>query len=347
MSATKPLVLLTGPNGFVGVHVLDALLKNNFRVRGAVRSLRKATYLENKYAQASSRGDLTFVAVPDIQAPGALDEAASGVDYICHVASPYFTTTNDPIKELVEPAVNGTRNVMSSAIKTKSLKRMTIVSSFASVVDLSKNPRGGYTYTAEDWDPVTMEDAARDGFMGYHASKTFAERAAWNMWEEAKERGEIDFDLNTFCPPMIYGPILQEVDATKGVDGLNTSIKRLVTSIQGEDPAYKPKVATPGLPAWVDVRDVAEAHVKSLTVLKKGVSERFLLCGGVDYFEDGLAGLRARGEKGLGERGAHVVQGKHFSIDRSKAENMLKLEFTPFQKTVEDSWESVKQLGLI
>jgi len=167
MSAMKPLVLLIGPNGFVGAHVLDLLLKNNYRVRGTVRSLSKATYFQNKYPEASSSGCLTFVAVPDIQAPGSLDEAANGVDYICHVASPYFTSSNDPIRELVEPAVNGTRNVVSSALKSKTLKRMTIMSSFASVVDLSKNPRGGYTYTAEDWDPVTPEEAAKDGFTGY------------------------------------------------------------------------------------------------------------------------------------------------------------------------------------
>jgi len=346
MASTKPLVLLTGPNGFVGAHVLDILLKSNYRVRGTVRSLSKATYLQNKHAWAVADGSLTFTAVPDIQAPGALDEAAEGVDYICHVASPYFTASIDPIKELVEPAVNGTRNVVSSAIKAKGLKRLTIMSSFASVVDLSKNPRGGYTYTAEDWDPLTMEQAAQNGVLGYHASKTFAERAAWEMWKEAKGKGEIGWDLVTFCPPMIYGPPVHEIHPELGVAGLNTSIKRLVTSIQGEDPDFKPKVATPGLPAWVDVRDVAQAHLRGLA-LDKGISERFLLCGGVDYFEDGLAGLRARGEKGLGEEGARCDPTKHFSIDRSKAEEILKLEFTPFQKTVEDSWEAVKQLGLL
>ncbi|OQV11263.1 hypothetical protein CLAIMM_15124 [Cladophialophora immunda] len=39
MPVTKPLVLLTGLNGFVGARVLDLLLKNNYRVR--VKRLRK------------------------------------------------------------------------------------------------------------------------------------------------------------------------------------------------------------------------------------------------------------------------------------------------------------------
>ena len=347
MSTTKPLVLLTGPNGFVGGHVLAMLLRNDYRIRGTLRSLSKATYLQRRYPEATTSGDLTFVEVPDIQAPGALDEAVKGVDYICHVASPYFTSSTHPIKELVEPAVNGTRNVVSSALGSKTLKKMTIMSSFASVVDLSKNPRAGYTYTSDDWDPVTMDEAKKDGYMGYHASKTFAERAAWEMWREAKEKGEISWDLVTFAPPMVYGPPIQEVDVTKGVEGLNTSIKRLVSSVQGRDPNFAPKVATPGLPAWVDVRDVAEAHLRSLAVLPAGVSERFLLCGGVDYFEDGLAGLRAKGEIGLGEEGAKCDRAKHFGLERSKAEKMLGLEFHAFQTTMEDTWEEVKRLGLL
>jgi nucleoside-diphosphate-sugar epimerase len=90
---------------------------------------------------------------------------------------------------------------VSSALKATTLKRLTIVSSFASVVDLTKNPRAGYTYTDKDWDPVTLEKGQEDGGWGYYASKTFAERAAWEMWKEAKPA----WDLVTFCPPMIYG----------------------------------------------------------------------------------------------------------------------------------------------
>jgi hypothetical protein len=81
--------------------------------------------------------------------------------------------------------------------------------------------------------------------------------------------------------------------------------------------------------------------------LPQGTSERFLLCEGVDYFEDGIQGLRARGEKGLGEVGARCDQSKHFAIDRSKAEKMLKIlkiSFIPFERTVEDTWESMKSL---
>ena len=142
------------------------------------------------------------------------------------------------------------------------------------------------------------------------------------------------------------GPPIHEVDREKGVNGLNTSVKRLATSIMGKDPAFAPKVATPGLPAWVDVRNIADAHAKALQ-LPQGTGERFLLCGGVDYFEDGIQGLRARGEKGLGEVGARCDTSKHFAIDSSKAEKTLEISFIPFERTVEDTWESIKSLGFV
>lgn len=223
---------------------------------------------------------------------------------------------------------------------------MVVLSSFASVIDLSKDTRPSYTYTAKDWNPVTQEQAARDGFSGYFASKTFAERAAWEMWNEAKAKGETTWDLVTLCPPMIYGPPYHEVNKDLGVEGLNTSLKDLITGLQGHNPAFKPHVATPGLPAWVDVRDVAEAHVSALA-LEQGIAERFLICAGVDYLEDGLTGLRGRGEEGLGEEGARCDRAKHFRLDRGTAERALNLRFKSFEKTVEDSWEEVKRLGLL
>jgi nucleoside-diphosphate-sugar epimerase len=340
-TSTKPLVLITGATGFVGAHVFAALLPS-YRVKATIRSTSKGDFLTKKYPSQAS--DISFAVIPDLQASGALDSAVQDVDYIIHLASPYFTSTNDPIRELVEPAVNGTKNVITSALKAPNLKKMVVLSSFASVVDLSKNPRPGYTYTDKDWDPVTPAQAAENGMMGYHASKTFAERAAWDLWRPARERGEIAWDLCTLCPPMIYGPPIHEVHVSKGIEGLNTSVQRLVLGLQGKDPAFAPKVSTPGLPHWIDVRDVAKACLGALA-LEEGVAERFLLCSSVKYYEDGLAGLRATGTKGLGEVGQKCDPNNHFGIDVTKAVTLLGLEFVPFEKTVEDVWERMTSLG--
>jgi nucleoside-diphosphate-sugar epimerase len=342
--SSKPLVLVTGPNGFVGTHVFSALLNAGYGVKGTVRSPSKSKYLEERFS--AFRSDFSFITVPDLQAEHALDEAVQDVDYICHVASPYFTNVKDVVKELLEPAVNGTRNVLASAVKAPKLKRVIVLSSFAAVNNLKLAPRPGYAYTEKDWNPVTEAEAVANGMVGYSASKTFAEKAAWDLWKEAKDAGEITWDLVTLNPPMIYGPPLHEVDVSKGIAGLNTSTSRLLSGITGTDPNFAPKVSTPGLPHWVDVRDVAKAHVKALS-LDAGVSSRFILFSSAEYYEDGLTNLRTEHVTGLGEEGARIDTSKVFTLDASKAKKELGIEFISFEKTLSDVIAWAKEEGLI
>lgn len=358
MSTSKPLVLLTGATGFVGAHVLESLLKSSlYNIVAPVRSPQRSNHLHEKYASELSSGQVTLVAIPDLAAPHALDDTFKRfpISYVVHLASPYFTTTNDPIKELVQPAIEATHNVMLSALNygPSSLKKMTLLSSFASVVDLSKNPRPGYVYTSADWDPITEKQAAENGVLGYHASKTFAEREAWKLHDSGSDKDSkvaAAFDLVTLCPPMIYGPpIHYSLDHLPqgGLEGLNTSTARLIASITGKDPNFAPKVATPGLPAWIDVRDVAKAILASLS-LPAGHNDRVLLCGGVDYYEDGMGQLRSRDLKNLGEPGRRVNPEDHFRLDTSKMRDLLGLQQTvPFNKTVEDTYDAVQELGLL
>ncbi len=117
----KPLVLLTGPNGFVGAHVLDRLLGEGYRVRGTVRSHSKAHFFEKKYADHLS--DLEFVVVPDIQAPDALDVAMTDVDYVCHVASPYVSIVS-PFAFTAALTVLSLHRPMTQSKSSSSLRSM-------------------------------------------------------------------------------------------------------------------------------------------------------------------------------------------------------------------------------
>ncbi|TID24802.1 putative oxidoreductase [Venturia nashicola] len=344
--ATKPLVLLTGATGFVGAHILSQLLDSDLAVLAPVRSESKTTFLKSKYPAHISSGSLTFIAIPDLSAPGALGTVLQGknVEYIIHVASPFFVSAKDSIKELVEPAVEATKNILNAAIEHgQALKKVIILSSFAAVQNPFDEPRAGYIYTDKDWNPITPDQASTNGVLGYMASKTFAERAAWETFDDVKKmgKGAISWDLITFCPPMIYGPPLHEIDLTKGIGGLNTSLKFLLESVTAPG-----RVGTPFLPHWVDVRDVALAHAKAIS-LPKGTGGRFLLCEGPKYYEDGLAGLRKRGAKGLGEEGEKCDAGKWFCLDSSKAREVLGLEWRWFEACTEDVWAWGESAGLV
>jgi uncharacterized protein YbjT (DUF2867 family) len=88
------LILVTGANGYIAVHLVRELLEKGYRVRGTVRAESKATHLRKTFA---SYGDkLELVIVDDITKEGAFDEAVKGVDAVEHTASPFHTRFDDP-----------------------------------------------------------------------------------------------------------------------------------------------------------------------------------------------------------------------------------------------------------
>lgn len=78
-------VLVTGATGFIGAHIVDALLARGLRVRGATRSLEKGDAMIKTRLQY--REKLEFVQIDDFEHPGGLVEAVRGVDGVIHAAS--------------------------------------------------------------------------------------------------------------------------------------------------------------------------------------------------------------------------------------------------------------------
>jgi nucleoside-diphosphate-sugar epimerase len=151
-------------------------------------------------------------------------------------------------KELYQPAVNGTRSILT-AIKeyNPAIKRVVVTSSCAAVVDFSQHLRPGYVYTEADWNPVNKQvvDETNNPRGAYQLSKKLAEQAAWDFIEQEKP----NFSVTTLCPPMIYGPLLAE--DLKSMDQLNTSSTDVYRFINGSQKDVPPT----GLPSYVDVRD--------------------------------------------------------------------------------------------
>ncbi|KAJ7731808.1 NAD-P-binding protein [Mycena maculata] len=268
-------VLVSGANGYIAVWVVRTLLEHGFSVRGAVRSADKGKHLDKLFAPYGDRFER--ITVPDITQDGAFDEAVKGVDAIEHTASPFHMKADDPA-ELLDPAVKGTVGILESARKFgTSVKRVVVTSSTAAVINSSPEPQVLSELNWNDHDVKEVEEKGRAAAPGvkYRASKSLAERAAWDFAK--KYQGEIGWDLSVLNPPWVFGPTIHEVSTP---DGLNASAHLMYEALT------KPGVAAgAGGACWVDVRDLALAHVRALQKEAAG-AERIIVSAGPFSWQD-------------------------------------------------------------
>ncbi|KAK3360410.1 hypothetical protein B0T25DRAFT_496281 [Lasiosphaeria hispida] len=324
MSSPPTHILLTGATGFIGAHILDALLTHtNLPIRIAVRSPAKGAALLSARPQHTAR--LSTITIPDFSSP-TLDltpALAGGIDGVIHVASPVTYAITDNEAELIQPAIRGVEAVLAAAAAAGGVKRVVLTSSFAAVLDIS---RSGGEYTAADWNPITYaEGVAGSPVEAYRASKKFAERAAW----EFVGRGGAGFDLVAIAPPMVFGPVVHPVGSVRE---LNDSAAVLWRAAEGREALPVARVAF-----WVDVRDLAEAHVQALLRPEAG-GKRYLVAA-PERFNYALAATIVGEEfefaKGRVVEGS-LVPDQSKSIDGRTAARELGISYRGFRESVVD-----------
>jgi dihydroflavonol-4-reductase len=240
---TKP-VLLTGATGYLGGQVAKRLLEEGLKVHAPVRDpddRNKTKYLDE--IADKSPGSIRYFKA-DLLANGSYDAAMEGCELVIHTASPFTIATKNPQKDLIEPAVRGTENVMKSVQKIESVKRVVLTSSCAAIYGDAKDvvdDHGG-TITEEQWNTTSSLK-----HNPYSYSKTLAEKKAWEM-----AGGHDRFDLVVINPSLILGP------------GLNPNATSETFKIMKQfgDGSMKMGAADIHI-GMVDVRDVAEAHFRA------------------------------------------------------------------------------------
>jgi len=300
--------------------------------RRTVRSVDKAKAVQERYLQL---GDKFDTAVVEDLVTGDLTEALQGINAVIHVASPFTSKVQDPKKDMLDPSIEGTLNVVRATQKA-GIRRIIITSSFVAVFDLAL---GGawrdYTYTANDWNPATYDEAVKGdkpGMWVYCASKTLAEKAAFDY---AKQHPELQ--ITSINPPMIFGPPEQAVSSTTS---LNTSSNMIYELISGKNKELPPQ----GLPLFVDVRDVAKAHVLALKN-DSVIGKRVLLSGGpytlyntVKFIAEQRPELKPR----LPSLENATPETRLISrIDTSVAEKDLGLSFISYEKCLFDTIDAL------
>jgi nucleoside-diphosphate-sugar epimerase len=240
---SKP-VMITGATGYVAGWIVKKLLDSGFTVHAAVRdpnNVEKLKYL-NAIAE-NANGTLKYFRT-DLLDPGSYDEAMKDCELVFHTASPFTLKIKDAKKDLVDPALKGTRNVLESVNRIKSVKRVVLTSSCAAIygdnADIQDMP--GKTLTEEMWNTTSTPE-----HQPYSYSKTVAEKEAWKI-HDAQDR----WNLVVINPSLVLGP---------GINPFGTSESFNIIKQMG-DGSFKTGVPDYAI-GTVDIRDVAEAHIKA------------------------------------------------------------------------------------
>jgi dihydroflavonol-4-reductase len=245
---SKGVVLVTGASGYIAGFIIQKLRADGWTVRGTIRELAKA----DSVRKTLGAPDMELFAV-NLTSDAGWAEAMAGVDYLQHIASPIPEREPKDEQELIRPAREGALRALAAA-KAAGVKRVVMTSSMAAVAYGHPEPRP--VFNESHWTNPDHPDT-----YAYIRSKTHSERAA-REWMTANGG---DMEFVTINPAAVLGPVL-------GND-FSPSLEVVKKLLDG---------ALPGLPRLgfgvVDVRDVADLHVKAMTA--PGMNgERFLASG--------------------------------------------------------------------
>lgn len=251
IDTTRP-VLVTGATGYVAGWIVKGLLDAGATVHAAVRdpkNVAKVAHLTAlgesaaaKSAAAGSAPGTLKVFAGDLTQPGSYADAMAGCGVVFHTASPFTRNVEDPQRDLVDPAVGGTRDVLETANAVQTVSRVVVTSSCAAIytdaVECASAPGG--QLTEEMWNSTASLD-----YQPYSFSKVEAEKEAWRI-AAAQDR----WRLVVVNPSLVIGPSLQPHPTSESF----AIVRQL---IGGPMRLGAPRVSL----GVVDVRDLAKAHI--------------------------------------------------------------------------------------
>ncbi len=333
--SSHPPFVVTGASGYAASWVVWELLNRGATVRATVRDPNNTAKCQHLLDMAAELPGTLELVKADLLEAGSFDEAISGAGVVIHTASPFIIgKIKDPHTQLINPAVEGTKNVLESVNKAESVKKVVLTSSVAAVYgdsqDLANAP--GDRFTEDDWNTTSSAN-----HQPYNYSKTVAEKAAWDM-QKAQSR----WTLATINPGFILGP-------SKTPRGDSESVKFIRDMLRGVFKMGAPPLCF----GAVDVRDVARAHVEA--AIRPDAEGRYILVADSKTFLEMGQILRKRlgdqypfpkglipklflylvgPSQGFTWKFMSANAGYRVDFDNTRSREQLGIEYTPVEDTL-------------
>lgn len=225
------LSMVTGANGHLGNNLVRQLLARDQPVRAGVRDPAHSSALQGLGCE---------VVRTELQDIDSLRQSLQGVDVLYQVAAVFKHWAQNPQAEIIEPNVQGTRNILRAAAEA-GVRRVVYVSSVAAV-----------GHDGQYLDETVWNDEQQNP---YYLSKVLSERAAW---EAAQAYG---ISMVTVLPSAIIGPHAERLTDTMGFLAAVLARKLVL------DPDFHFN--------FVDVRDVANGLIQAVERGRPG--QRYIL----------------------------------------------------------------------
>ena len=339
--------MITGASGYIGSWTVKELLENGYTVRACVRDKNNTGKVQHLLDLAKRTPGKLELWEADLLKEDSFDAAVKGCDAVFHMASPFTLRFKDAKRDLINPALQGTKNVLNAASRSETVKRVILTSSTVAVYgdNLDMKEKGLSEFTEADFNTTSTLT-----HQPYAYSKVLAEKEAWKM-AEAQDQ----WKLVVMNPSFVMGPMLSTASDSESLQFMKDMLGGKYRT-GGADLYF----------GFVDVRDVAKAH--RLAFENDQAKGRFILCSDTKGFMDvaGIIKKKFPGKFklplmktptfmlfligwmfGLSLKFVYRNIGHPVQISNKKSLRELGMTYIPFEKTIEDMVDRMISLKLI